>query len=485
MRKHDDIEKAFKEQFDNPDDQGWNVPADDVWGKIDASLGSATKKKSRYGILILCSFVMILGLSIVGYQIIYVDTPEYSTNQVQSQEKEMFSGQTNFVNNEQTRKVKVSRENVQLSEVQVLQKSSNSAQRLANVSIPTRSEITTAPSVYRTEVNLTDQRFIGNESIDQNQGRTSVSPASSLNTILADESALIDTRKINDAIGLNTISSFVTNMQAVELITPETIEYETPEKAEEVRKQAIHIATSVAAPNLYERGSQTSSLSELIGREYAESQIGLSISYEMDIDHKWSISTGVAVSRQSYITEYDLALPYDPSLEVSDGSSAHIDFNHSLPTTFGQTETSLRLLRSDAQDPLLDETVVLDFNTRHKLTSIAIPTSIAYRFSRNISTGLSASPQYIVAAESSISSVVSYHSQINSVRNSSNSDFDQLNRFNLGVGAFVNFDFPISGNHGLRASLFANTNLFSHFSTDDYNARSQSAGGTVGYYFQF
>ena len=94
-------------------------------------------------------------------------------------------------------------------------------------------------------------------------------------------------------------------------------------------------------------------------------------------------------------------------------------------------------------------------------------------------------PSYIVSAKSGISSVVSKHSDIQSVNNTSTSDYTSLQRFNVAMGGHIGYRIPVSQRSGIALSSRYTRYINSHFTDGNFNSHSHGVQYSAGYFFIF
>jgi hypothetical protein len=252
-------------------------------------------------------------------------------------------------------------------------------------------------------------------------------------------------------------------------------------------KSFVSISGGIMGSNLIKKGNQTSALTELIDREYAKLGSIVEVKYTTAISEKLSLSAGLGLLNQEFITGYNITLPYQLGDEIVENGIGHIDFEHSLPTSFGNTDTELRLRRVNADEQFEDENVNIDFDTKHRFLSLNSPLSIDYLSTSlhlGFYFGVDFVPSYIISSRSGISSVVSQHNKIESVNNTSTSDYNDLKKINLALGGHIGYRYPITKNSGLEVSAKYLRNLNSYFSTDSFSSQSQGVQFTAGYFFR-
>lgn len=249
-------------------------------------------------------------------------------------------------------------------------------------------------------------------------------------------------------------------------------------------RPSLTIVFGAALSHLRASGIQDELLTELIDREYGKFGMSLDLFYSFPISQSINFSTGLGVQSHLFSTEYDLLLSYDSKHETKDGGQGHIDFEHSLPTAFGNTDTSLRLSRKRSFEMLNEADVQLDFDTQHKFVSISIPTRLSRKWgsvSSYLEVGLLLRPTYIIHVKSSILQVNSHHSEIGATRHQSHSSYDDLRRWNLTYGMDINYRFPITKNGGLQIGLNMQNMLLDYYKRGEYFTRATSFGIFCGY----
>lgn len=488
MSNNDNIEGTFRDSFnpDNITNQGWNEPSDNVWGKIEDDLVKRNRSFFGFPFFMLASGLLILLMG-VGYLMNQNNNLAKQVNEIklelencgsQNRDKknivlpqakrqslEVFSSLGDFDKSKITETVAIQTEETEITKNI---KSVNDAEKLNSTleTIFQPNEIVPAGSLESlfnydgilqpNEISKVDKV------VAINNGRQILF----LEELHQQESYLIS-RKLNITILQPNVAAPITDIKP---------------------KYFVSLSGGIIGSSLVSKGSQATALVELIDREYAKLGSIIEVKYTSAISKKWSLGAGLGLSNQEFITEYDISLPYQVGDERIENGSGYIDFEHSLPTSFGNMDTELRLRRPNADLPLEEKNVNIDFDIKHRFLKLTAPLSIDYLGKDLISGfyfGLDLVPSYIISARSGISSVVSQHSKIESVNNGSTSDYNDLQKVNLALGSHLGYRYPITLKSGLEFNVKYLRNLNSYFSSDSFSSQSHGLQFSGGYFFRF
>ncbi len=488
MSNNDNIEKAFQERFehDSITDHNWNNPSESIWDKIESDLASKEKSRLAYPFFMMVSGLLLSFIG-VGYLMIQNNNIAKQFNEIRVELENCGTQNNNYQNSKTVDQKSQSKEVLtpygginksKIAEIETIQpeetegaKNLNPKDRIEKLT--TGAKIFNQPKPIQPAGHLEDLNTdVGvqklgeisriDNSLVQNQERqvSIIQALLQINNYLSRRKSIIASPKMN-------ISKTVSNIQP---------------------KSFVSISGGIIGSNLISKGNQGSALTELIDREYAKPGSIVEVKYTSAISRRWGLSGGLGFSNQEFITEYDITLPYQVGEEIVENGIGYIDFEHSLPTSFGNTDTELRLRRPNADMPLEEENVNIDFDTKHRFLSLNAPLSIDY-LSSNLHSGFNFGvdfvPSYIISARSGISSVVSKHSEIESVNNDSTSDYNSLQKLNLAVGGHIGYRYPIAEKSGLEFSAKYLRNLNSYFSSESFSSQSQGVQFSAGYFFMF
>lgn len=492
MSNNDNIEQNFRDAFDpeSISNQGWNDPSDSVWAKINSDLSEKEPSKFGYGFFILLTGLLLSLLS-VGYLI-------YQNNNLNDQLEGITIELENCSYNASADNIHSPKSTIQrprsISDKDVTAplidnavtgalstKTSKKTNRSKHDSSKNKKEINSSLSVLKNEAYIKPQQLLSaytSESYNTPKSRIYNVPTTTKPEIPLSTNSLININPLVSPILILNESSEI-DLPSIKII--ESTKARTP-------RSIITISGGMSNSMLRTNGSHNTVASELIDQEYANLGSLLEAKYTTSVSDRWSLSACLGISHQSYVTEYDISLPYEISKEIIENGAGHIDFEHSLPTSFGNTDTQLTLLRSSADQPLNETIVDIDFDTKHQFLSLQAPMSVDYiiqDISSGFFVGVDLIPSYILSAKSGISSVVSNHSDIESVNNSSTSAYESLQRLNLAVGGHIGYRLPITEQSGVELSGRYTRNINSHFTTDNFNSQSHGVQFSAGYFFRF
>ncbi len=495
MNNNDNIEQNFKNAFDpkSISNQGWNDPSDSLWSRIDTELSQKESSRFGYGYFLLATGIL-LSLLCISYLV-------YQNNVLQTQLHEVKEELENYddSSNDILKTQNISNYNLPLQgnlEPSV-------ASKIDGISTTNQKKTTaTQNNILRSKTsNLANQnsqeiskKIIENKKINTSQlsnfyhlATEKFSQAETIKQGEFSKNAILQKEKDRVIIinRLETPLILPLLKRKKEIITT----YQNAKSnIEDPIKSIVTVSGGIVSNNLLTNGRQITPATEFIDQEYANLGAVLEIKYSKPLSNNWSLGTGIAISQQSYVTEYNISLPYDLSKELVQDGAGRIDFEHSLPTSFGNTDTELTLLRSNTNQPLDENIVDLDFDTKHQFISLQAPISLDYLLqdvSRGFFAGIDVIPSYILSARSGISSVVSHHSEIQSINNASTSEYASLQRLNLALGAHIGYRLPISKISGIELGGRYTRNMNSYFEDNGFTSNSHGLQFSAGYYFKF
>ncbi len=495
MSNSDNIERAFQDKFDSDSvsDQGWNKPRDIVWDKIEQDL--IKRDKNRFG---LPFFLLLAGLliSLVGLGYV-LDQNNNLTKQIDEIRIDLETC-ANKNNIEPTKPIQNEGNLVTASSTDSEDEMLILNQKKDDLKI-IKSSVSAAKKVKRKiaqkqELNI-QNKFINNVSptyltAAKNSYKDKIKNSVKTNETSVSKTAAKGSNKIkreNQILSSIAQREIVLKMERARVRYPNVADFvSTNDNIEPL--SLISITGGIMGSKLVNKGNQVSALSEFIDDEYAKLGSVVEVKYTTAVAKKWSLSGGLGLANQEYVTEYDLTLPYAAVDEVIENGIGYIDFEHSLPTSFGNTNTELRLRRADTNQSIEEESVKIDFDTKHRFLSLTAPISIDYLGSdlhSGFFVGLDFIPSYILSARSGISSVLSRHSEIESVNNESKSDYDELEKFNVALGIHAGYRYALSQKSGLEFGASYLQNVNSYFSSQSFSSRSHGIQLSAGYFFRF
>lgn len=487
MKSKNNIEESFREKFDSGSmqNEGWNEPRSIVWKKIEKDLFKKEKKKFSYLHFLLMS---VLGLTLTFTYYLYSQNQELkdviqesSTNKMSNLDRNVPKESTLAIAPNENEKTiienKVQEEKISAPIVleKKIKKESNlkgdSKQSIFDNSIKKNNNIlfgeggVIPPVKVESGVGLDDNKrdnaaIINNENVIKENGQSVARQVSKFSSLKGIKNHLVFDRII---------------------ASPKMV---VIKNEEESRRPYISFLPNIATGILQSNGLQQTSLSELIDKEYGNTGFGFDFLYSVPIHKSIDFSVGLGVESISFSTEYDITLPYMTEDETIVGAEGFIDFEHSLPTAFGNTDTTLRLSRKRASDILNESNVDLDFNTQHNFVMLSLPIGVKYRLGNEKSffnLGIITRPTYILDANSSIQSVTSHHSAIDAINNESFSTYSNVRKLNVSLGFEVGYNLFLTEKSGLNINLSLNDYLFDFYEINDFSSSVQRAGVSIGY----
>ena len=484
MKKIDKIEHIFNDRFGpgSVTNEGWNDPSDAIWDRIENNIDKDDKRRFGYLPFMLIS---LLAMSILWIANLYDQNTKLQDSLHDANYKLKEIQASNIKDNEAELSSKIVAKDVE-DKVNVVSEQ-------APISLVKDEEVEDAEKVFdivtsQTELNNQNAQFpdvsiaLEKEAVySENVNGIIGGEKSSADRVIA-ISEIEKSRFVQDIKALQINQSFV-SISKQELL-PKQISVVKDKSSGDKR---ISVQPFVFMNMLQTVGSQETNLSELIDSENGSEGFGMDFLISLPLKGPFEFSTGLGFESFSFITEYDIVLPYNPDEETVVNDDGYIDFEHSLPTAFGNTETALRLSRKRSSQNTKETAVGLDFNTRHRFEAVSVPLNLSFRPGAENSSfgiGISLRPTYIFNAQSGIHSVVSHHSDIDAVNNVSFSEYADLRRFNLGVGVNLSYNLDLSERAGINITAGYQDFLFNFYQTENYSSSVHRLNLSAGYFYR-
>lgn len=368
------FEKYFKEQFGkNVPSQPWNTPSNSVWQNIEDKLSS---KKNRIGFLPL--FLLGLLLFLVPMSLLFLN----------------ISNKNKLIDNLQF-------------ELQACNDINGPQPLQSDVVLPLSSEIevesqdqnvegngvfvtSTQKAVKKTKLTETRRAYKSNDNSSLSNGSQALKKFQESGDSFFDSSSMgpaydqeIVTRVgpstyLLDPLGginFNPLSS----TKEVTFTNLEINNVELEDKKDKVdRKLEIGLSYGMAIWQSRNKGQLNNPLNEiLISERISNSQVyGLGLNYKWN--NQWLVHSGIHYFEKQLTSQYSVNLPYDKRLEISNGQEFDNTFDHSLPTGWGDVNTTLILSRSSSSQIPTNDTIPIDMTIHHRLQSFELPLTIQY-----------------------------------------------------------------------------------------------------------
>lgn len=466
-----DNKKSIGDRFDGSSikNEGWNMPNESVWRKIEKDLYA--DKKTRYGFTFLVMITLLLLLiALSGY--LYIQNKQLQD----ALQNSTFVIQDDLNKTRQSKKLIVKNDEPEVSSNFALHQTSDEIL-----------ESKTDKSSSALDLELTNVSVMP-PSIGVDQMNSKLLQDQHPGLLLENTRERINENDLNIKPEVNRLTSIEPIVSSIKMLEMNE-RFVIPKKIELIekrglRKLKVSFLPFIASTILTRNGSQQTPLTELIDTEYGNAGFGLDIMVRKPITGSIDFTFGIGLDRMNFTTEYDLTLQYSKDEEIIDGEYGFIDFEHSLPTAFGNTETELRLNRVRNSSVVDEPSVGLDFNTNHNFYTISLPVGLMYNFGSSEShfiAGMYARSSYILIANSSIRSVYSHHSEIDAINTGSKSIYEDIDRFNLSLGFQFGYQKIFSNRSSLNFLLDYQNSLFPIFSTSNYSTTIQRVGFSVGY----
>ncbi|MEM9545371.1 MAG: hypothetical protein AAGA77_05335 [Bacteroidota bacterium] len=495
--KNSKIENSFREKFEPGSirNEGWNEPSDLVWENIEKEIYKEDRRKFGFLPFILTSCLL---MSLIFTTYLYqqnkklrddlqkVDNTEEiliaPIGKTDAKKTAIASGEAVKLLNKPLQSKNVNAKKIGLKPSTI----EYSDEKIRNNNSPINENLEQRKAKLKHEsTNL--KPFLNNSGENHFESNTEKSNVDAIplnQEMMSTESELNQNREFvtfpNLITKLNEIKSESTHAILLKQVFVENKNF--------ARNSRISFAPVMAMGVLKTAGNQEAVLTELIDEEYGNLGMGIDALVTLPLSNSVDFSFGLGVESMNFSTEYDITLPYNTEDETLMGESAFIDFEHSLPTAFGNTETTVTLNRKRASDALTEPNVVLDFDTRHRFVSLSLPMRLSYIFGSNLSffsIGLAVRPTYIVQASSSIQYVFSHHSAIDAINNTSVSTYSDISRINASVGINLGYHLSLNKSSGIDINLGYENYLMDFYEVDNFSSTVQRIGISAGYSYKF
>lgn len=471
MKDKNDIENSFRNRFDSAEikEESWNTPSNDVWNKIEKEIFK--KEKEKFGFL---PFLLAIGLLMTCVFTVYL----YFQNQELKQRIEnVVVAQEEISDHNEVNVQSGLSKNVNLNSFDSNNKVENYDSPIQNNARAGNSKLGPDSKIFIPASNVKavskeDKKGIEEVSKPGNQPRIKVKILNN------------NTRGLDKVDPIPTLK-FLLNTADIQREILKPIILDDGNKTKD-KRITFSLLPGVVLGFLTNNGVQETGLSELIDKEYGNAGYGIDFIFSKPISNTMDFSFGVGFDNVSFSTEYDVTLPYKMEDEMVNGEKGFIDFEHSLPTSFGNTETALRLIRTRTSSTLDEPEVGLDFNTNHKFVSVSLPLGLVCRIGKGKSfatAGVEVRPTYILTGKSSIKSVYSHHSDIDAIDNKSVSSYSAVRKFNVGFGVNVGYQWSLSEKSGFNLNAGLQNHLFNFYTVDNFSSAVQKISLRAGYYY--
>jgi hypothetical protein len=462
------LEQFFREKFSkNPTPEPWNTPDDTVWNGIKNKLEEPKKEKKR-GVFWLPLLIGLLGLASTGY--FYFQSKNYQ-NKVILLEEKLETCALSKVNSD------VNEEKIVANLEQV-----NSKTKDAN-----EINFSNASNKLGLKESLKSKKSITDGYSDRVMLNYSVS---SQLTKFENTSALKFENTIYSNIEKNTASE---GKNTVEITTPQSIKslpllplliafpdlnFQYIENQNEVKTNKVNKLLQIGLNSqiiLWEdrtTGKLTAPLSELLKDEYTKSSFSYGIAVKYGFSKHFSLDINANYANRKQHSIYELNVPYTLNTEqLLPNTGYENTFNHSLPSSLGNVNTTLTLSRSLTSQVNDQEEINLDVEFQQENKTLFVPLQLSF-YHQKVGKGLFGSI--------GINNEIQLSSDVNVIKATSNHSSIREKNLAITQGNLKSNKYTLHGNVGLGYQMAINPKL-STIAMVGYNRALKDKFKTTGF----
>lgn len=364
------FEKYFRQQYGkNIPKDSWNTPSDAVWDNINQQLGHQRSRSGWVLFIILGSLILLGSLGFLMW-------------------------------NNHNKNLLIKELQNQLSDCQELSSYNIPAQNeeavlsVSHADVPAHSETPETPLVTRSEVNINS----GNSPMSHNGNHVSKlikNPRLPLNDFAENTTVMTSQtdRSVDGlTLGEETERGLISEIQVLPAINSTLFAsrtFDADKKALSLhmkkdvqnmdeRKFEMGVAYGLISWQNRQNGQLENDLNEILIHERLSVSSAIGAAFQYKLNEKWSLSSGVNYFSREMTTMYHVDLPYDSQNEIVNGNEYENTFEHSLPTGWGNVNTTLILSRVLNSSLTGNDFVPVDMSIRHKLHSAELPLMVQY-----------------------------------------------------------------------------------------------------------
>jgi len=460
------LENFFREQFlKEISNQGWNTPSNSVWENIENHLD---KPKQRQWVIP----IVILGLTLLMGSMAYLLVNDYRKSRLIDQ-----------LNNELI--VCKSLSNDEMDGIQ-----ENSALLAIAKSSDQNSEMLSPLNENKGSIVRSKLKFDSDRRYDIIKSNSMASPLNVANYPYknpTDNSTFVNNESesnVNQINGLREVFDIeplpTKSSTSIEIAYKKNFKLSYAINNIEIENLNIKpgsleigITSGLISWQSRKSGQLNNPLNEILTQEGISNSAFLGLNMNYNVNKKWSLNFGVNYFARQLNTQYSVDLPYDTNTEINTGQDIENSFDHSLPTGFGNVNTTLILSRAISSQLSSDVKVPIDMNIQHHMRSFEAPLRIQFfpwgqEKGWFVNTGLST--EWIWSTGETKMTARSGHNIIREKHSLSSFDDQQINHwlFSSSVGAGwkkslnKNIKISVMGEYSYGFNSVIKTSSYSH-----------------------
>jgi len=467
--KRGNINKIFQEAFNSDDlpKEDWNTPNQDVWDSISAELDEDNSKPITPWMIV--SGILFLLVLILGGKI-YSDNQKLNrlSTQIEACAENQNMSNLNYSN------TTLDTESNELSKTQLTNLQSNNQKTQFTSTINTskyqQHQKSFIPQNHPMQDAVSNNYFVKSKINDESLS-TKIQTRNKGFEISSDVAKSQFNLPLLFA-SLPHLKSIISNPELnpnFNIIKPKNHQHHST---------FIYASAGFITGGLRNIGKLNESLNELIDQEYLRSGYAFDFGFKKQLTPNLYFTTSIGASKMQYITAYDVTLPYDITSEsTNENGDGQIDFEHSLPTSFGNIDTEVSLVRP--RNSTNTETgVLLDYDVSSNFTFVNAFLGLEYQFDflSGLYAGASVSPSYLIDHTSNVYQSLSHHQTIHTTDNHASSDYEELQKWLWGGSINLGYNLPITSKGFLGLEGRYNYYFTPHYTSTGYESHIENYG---------
>lgn len=475
------FEKYFRQQFQkNIPSDTWNTPSDAVWDNIEQQMGHQKSRKGLLFFLILGSFLLLGSLGILLWT--------YHQNKIliQQLQEELRDCQVySATSGPETEKIVLPSDN------------QNAVNFIPDISKYEFSEKNIEPSHSFSRLKSVKTENLESQfSIPQENTIASV--------LIPDKNKEFESEYIhslrNSLENYRDITQYTylipllypepLTSQKKNLLFPKIAHVHSFDRSRDFSDKRIELGltSGLLTWQNRSRGDIDNALNEIMIHERISPSASIGAFFEYHLNDKWSIGSGLNYFSREMTTIYHVDLEYDSRNEMLNGDEYENTFEHSLPTGWGNVNTTLVLSRVLSSPLSGNSFVPVDMSIRHRVHSAEVP--IVFHYSPN---GKEKGPffragihtEWIWREGSTHMTSQSHHSIIKEKDAHSSFDTKQINNWLVSATLGAGWKMNLKNNVGLRVLAEYGLGLNPMVRIDSYALNLDRAGVSLAMFYRF
>jgi hypothetical protein len=474
------FEKYFRQQFGkNIPEESWNTPSDAVWDNINQQMGH---QRNRFGLVFFMIFASLFLLGSVGFLMWKNHQKNLLIEQLEDKlsDCEVLSSQ-NFPDKDEE-------ENLSAGNI-----GSSATSEAFKEPLFTPSDVSTSKgksfrskNLYHSREKLQTYDMVLNDLAQDTKENMSEmvrsfegsGPIENTGRDMISETQMLPVLKLTP----------VTNRTSVVDIEPVSVTKTKDVQDSDEKKFDMGVSYGLLSWQNRQNGQLENELNEILIHERLSVSSAIGAAFQYKLNEKWYLSSGVNYFSREMTTMYHVDLPYDSQNEIVNGNEYENTFEHSLPTGWGNVNTTLILSRVLNSSLTGNDFVPVDMSIRHKLHSAEIPLMVQY-FPWGRENGLfmnaGLNTEWIWSEGTTQMISKSHHNTIKEKDTHSSFDTKQIHNWlfsaTLGTGWHRNLNKHI----GLRVLAEYGVGLNPVARVENYSLNLDRAGISVAMFYQF